>query len=373
MNYFSDCLNSILVRFLHILVRQFGIFSARIPTYLVVRYLNKRGHQNIILNNDHATDDEERESRFVRSIGTNHYEKFLAIMRALLTLNYDVVIVYDTLDAMLSSPASLIKFFLPLLRNSKKWGKKKFIYYNLELFSLDYTSPVKKNVGKTLEQIFIFGCDAFVALSPIRLNLAERIFKITCKKFVVPNSFDFEAKEIRKEPYSPFKLLYAGGIEDYIFDGFQDAEFDFEFTIHGISKYGIEKLMQKLKGKRNIVLDLNVIKRYDEFAGFVSRYDAGFVWYPTRTLNERFAGLSSSKYFRYLSLGKPVITRNLPEIAEITMENNFGTVINDFSELNQAVSMLSERYSEFVDGILQNYYKFEFSRNFSKVYEFLVV
>lgn len=359
------------MKFLHILVRHFGIFSARIPTYLVVKYLSKFGHQNIILNNDYTSDDEEKTLKFIRSIGKRRHENFLAIMRALLTLDYDVVIVYDTLDAMLSSPAPLIKILLPLLKGNER--RKKFIYYNLELFSLDYDSAVKRIAGRSLEQIFISGCDAFIALSPVRLKLAERIFRIPCKKFVVPNSFDFEAKEIKNKPHKPFKLLYAGGIEDYIFDGLFDElkNIDFEFTIHGTSKYGVSKMIERLKENRNIIIDMEVIRRYHDFTDFVSRYDAGFVWYPIKTLNERFASLSSSKYFRYLSLGKPVITRNLPEIAETTIQNNFGLVINDFSELKDAVKTLSERYGEFVEGILQNYHKFEFSRNFSKVYEFI--
>lgn len=359
------------MRFLHILVRHFGTFSARIPTYLVVNYLRERGHQNIVLNNDYTTEDDERNLIFIRSIGKKRYENFFNIIKSLSTLDYDVVIVYDTSDAMLSFPAPLLKILLAVVRKHKK--RKKFLYYNLELFSLDYPSAFKRFVGRSLEQIFILGCDAFVSLSPIRLKLAEKIFKIPCRKFVVPNSFDFEAREIKKVPHKPFKLLYAGGIENYIFERFDHLdEINFEFTIHGASKYGVSMLMDKIRNKKNIILDVEVIRRYGDFVDFVSRYDAGFVWYPVKTLNEKFASLSSSKYFRYLSLGKPVIIRNLPEISEITIQNDFGLVINDFYELNHAVEILSERYKDFVDGILQNYYKFEFSRNFSKVYEFLV-
>lgn len=351
-------------------MRQFGFFSARVPTYIVARYLHKRGHQNVILNNDYVAKSDESKFEFIRNIGRNYWEKFFIVTKLLSSLDYDVVLAYDTSDAMSSIASPFIKTILYTLRSKRK-RRPKIIYYNLELFLLDYKSYLKKFLGKSLEQFFILGCDAFVALSPTRLYLADKIFKIPCKKFVIPNSFDFEAKEIRKKPNEPFKLIYTGGIEQFFFDQIDKVSNSFEFTIHGISRYGTEKLKEKIKRSRSITLSEKIIEDYDEFNRFVEKHDAGFVWYLDTRLNDKFAGWSSTKYFRYLSLGKPVIVRNLPELAETTLQNNFGVVIDDFSEIGEAVEKIKDKYQVYVESILENYHKFEFSRNFKKLYDFI--
>jgi glycosyltransferase involved in cell wall biosynthesis len=89
-------------------------------------------------------------------------------------------------------------------------------------------------------------------------------------------------------------------------------------------------------------------------------------------LNDKFAGWSASKYFRYLSCGKPVIVKNMPELKETTEENKFGVVIDSFAQIPQAVSEIRENYAEFVNSIKENYPKFEFSPNFKVFYEHLV-
>ncbi|MCS7214192.1 MAG: hypothetical protein NZ927_08265 [Candidatus Calescibacterium sp.] len=352
-------------------MRHFGFFSARVPTYIVARHLHKRGHQNVILNNDYVAKSDESKFEFIRNIGRNYWEKFYIVTKILSSLDYDVVFAYDTSDAMSSVASPFIKTILYALRSKRK-RKPKVIYYNLELFVLDYKSHLKRILGKSLEQVFIFGCDAFVALSPTRLHLAEKIFKITCKKFVIPNSFDFEAKEIRKKPNEPFKLIYTGGIEKFFFDQIDKVSGSFEFTIHGASRYKTETLKDRIKKGKSIILSEKIIEDYDEFNRFVEKHDAGFVWYLDTRLNDKFAGWSSTKYFRYLSLGKPVIVRNLPELAETTIQNNFGVIIDDFSEIGEAVEKIKYKYQEYVEGILENYHKFEFSRNFEKLYDFII-
>lgn len=358
------------MKILHILIRQSGFFSARIPTYLIVRYLHKRGHKNVLLNNDRVAQTDISKGEFIRNIGKSHLEKFIITTKLLSSFDYDVVIAYDTLDAMASALAPIIKTLLWAIRSNRK-KRPKVIYYNLELFSPEYRSVFKKTLGRSLEQIFIFGCDAFVALSPTRLRLVEKIFKIPCKKFVIPNSFDFEAKEIRRKTNEPFMLIYAGGVEDFLFEQIDHISDHFEFTIHGASKYGMEKLRRKAKEKINIILSEKIIEDHDEFNRFVEKHDAGFVWYLDTRLNDKFVGWSSSKYFRYLSLAKPVIVRNLPELAETTIQNNFGIVIDSFSEIKDAVEKIKDNYGRYVDSILENYHKFEFSKNFEPLYNFI--
>ncbi len=362
------------MKFLHVLLRKFGTFSARTPTYYVVNFLHNRGHQNLILNQDYMVESDKKMFSYIGKVGRNIYENIFVTTKALASLDYDVVIIYDTYEAVCSLPFSLFKFLISSIK--KKSRKMKImLYYNLELFVLDYKSYLKSRIGWLLEQLFILGCDAFVSLSPLRLSIAQKIFNIPCHKFIVPNSPDFEGENVRMVPNKPLKLLYTGGVEEYVFSGIEKLRKNqkFKFIIHGASKYGIDAfLMNKLKDKDYVELHTGVIAEYEKFKRYVAEYDAGFIWYNAERLNDRFAGWSSGKYFRYLSMGKPVIVRNLPELTETTINNGFGVVIDEFEQIPEAVDRINDNYSLFVSNILKNYHKFAFSPNFSKVYNFVL-
>ncbi len=348
--------------FLHILMTRGGYLSSRIPTYLVLRYLSERGHKNLIVNGDKGLNYCKR----VGIPGKNFFENVISVSQAVLRHKFDAIFVYDTMDAISS-------FFIHLIKRRMKF---KVIYYNLEVRFFDYENILKREVGWFLEQLFILSADFFVGLSPIRLRLAEKVFKIPGKKFVIPNSFDFEAKKIKRRIYGKPKVLYAGGIEDELLQGIvsEVKGKNFDFVLHGVSKYGLDRISKEIKSSRgkNVKLVERFIPDYKEFREFVEKFDIGFVWYSTDTINDTFASWSSGKYFRYLSLGKPVIVRALPEIAETTKRNSFGIPIYSFSEIQDAVSEISSNYSFYVNGILRNYRKFEFSHNFERLYREIV-
>ncbi|GBD03014.1 hypothetical protein HRbin19_00285 [bacterium HR19] len=351
--------------FFHILSKRYGFFSSCFPMYNIIRFLAERGEKNYLLSGIEVDDKERKWLYQIKRVEISFFRKFLFLNRFFLSssLKADFIFVYDPADAMALSLFSRI---------IKKKMRAKLIYYNLELFVLDYNSHFKRLIGKVLEQILISNSDFFVALSPKRLELAKSIFKISCPTFVIPNSYDFEAENLNYSPsYAP-RVLLAGGLEESVLAGIENGlDGNFIFVFHGISKYGIENLKKKLAHLKNVEFYERFLG-YDDFKNFVSKHDIGFVWYDKSNLNDRFAGWSASKYFRYLSLGKPVIVRDLPELKETTEENSFGVAISSFSEIKNAVSEIVKNYSNYVKSIEQNYSKFEFSPNFKTFYEKII-
>jgi glycosyltransferase involved in cell wall biosynthesis len=330
--------------------------------YNIIKFLSGRGHKNYLLSGIEVDENERKWLSQIKRGERSFFKKFLFLNRFLLSssLKADFIFVYDPADAMaLSLFSRIIK---------KKMGAK-LIYYNLELFVLDYENLFKKLVGGLLEQILILNSDFFVALSPKRLELAKSVFKIRCPTFIIPNSYDFEAEKLNYFPSEPPRVLLAGGLEESVLAGIESGlDGNFIFVFHGLSKYGIENLKKRFAQLKNVEFYERFLS-YDDFKSFVSKHDIGFVWYDKSKLNDRFAGWSASKYFRYLSIGKPVIVRDLPELKETTEENNFGVAISSFSEIKNAVSKIVKNYSDYVKSIEQNYSKFEFTQNFKTFYE----
>lgn len=352
------------MRFLHILTKPFGYFSTCIPLYHIVKFLKLHGHENILVSGLDVDKDDKIYVNQIKKGEKNFFRRIKLCFSALKNIKYDFLFVYDPADIMACT------FSLPII---KKIKKIKVVCYHLELFVLDYQNPLKKRIGKLLEQIFISNSDFFVSLSPTRMKISEEIFRISCPKFVIPNSYDFATQDLRQKPHKKVKVLFAGGLEKDILEGIENyiKNGDFIFVFHGISKYGISEIKEKISKLKNVKIYERVLG-YEDFKNFVLNHDIGFVWYNTERLNDKFAGWSASKYFRYLSCGKPVIVKNMPELKETTEENKFGVVIDSFAQIPRAVSEIRENYAEFVNSIKENYPKFEFSPNFKVFYEHLV-
>ena len=82
------------------------------------------------------------------------------------------------------------------------------------------------------------------------------------------------------------------------------------------------------------------------------------IWYSENTDDNVYnVGLSSGKYFKHLSIGQPVIVNRVPGLAEEIEKNKVGIVIDDLSELNDAVQTITENYCTYVNNIKNIYDK----------------
>lgn len=239
-----------------------------------------------------------------------------------------------------------------------------FYYYNLEIY---VCSRKKKNsnffykminsidylINKTKEMLYVRGCCSIVIQDPLRKKILKKYWISHPTTWFIPNSYYSNFNKVNV----PHKrgLIYSGSVGNDVLGSFikHAAELkDVEITIAGWYRANI-----KLKDNSNIKVIRHILSQ-EEYTKFISAYDIALIWYSDKQDDNVYnIGLASGKFFKHLSLGQPVIVNDVPGLAKEVRKYNLGVVINDLSELGDAVSMINNNYDLYVDNVRQTYEK----------------
>lgn len=277
-----------------------------------------------------------------------------SVRKKIKEINPDIVFAFTEGDARICFP-------LPYtMRNTD------FYYYNLEIYVYpmlyvqnEKGSMVRKITNridylknKLKEIIYVKGCRALVIQDKLRKKILRKYGISHPVTWLIPNTYcvDFRRTDI------PHKsgLIYSGGVWINTMKSFVERAEDIkdvEITISGRTH-----IKGKFKNNPNIHVITQQLSQ-EEYTRFISAYDIALIWYTKHDDNLYYMGLSSGKLFKHLSLGQPVIVNNMPGLAEEVRKYKLGVVIEDVSELKDAVRTISSNYDFYVENIKRIYKK----------------
>lgn len=214
--------------------------------------------------------------------------------------------------------------------------------------------------------------DYLLIQDELRLGLVARYCRLDRMRgyCLAPNSY-IEELEQGSEPLAWVDELkqggarlvtYIGGIEDWavsdsLIDALAQCE-DTVFVFSGWSRFGYAEHLERhilRQGYRNIVLSVSK-KSLPQLNYLIDRSDLGIIFYGGQSRNVRNTGLSSGKYHKFLSRGKPVIVNELPYLAEFTKKNGFGGIFRlDPQDVARAIGKVLADYEYYQANIAASY------------------
>lgn len=244
--------------------------------------------------------------------------------------------------------------------------KTKYIYYNLEILTrAQYQGKIAGYVfglRKMIEKWFTRKSQAFIIQDRLRYEISKRYEIEHPNTFFLPNTYvynsDAEKCDVMGGNKNGKKVLYVGALAEWsIGDVLRNLECleGIDITFAGWDR---ENILPKYEDELNRYPNIKVIQQQlsdKEFEQFVNEYDIGLIYYSSKDENVMNMGLSSGKFFRFLSLGKPVIVKNLPGIANEVEKFELGEVVNDIKEVKTAAEKIVNKRNDWKQHILKIY------------------
>ena len=238
-----------------------------------------------------------------------------------------------------------------------------FYYYNLEIYVKSTKRKGKRTYdilvnkldylqNKVKEVLYVNGCQSIVIQDKLRKKILKKYWISHKKTWLIPNSYYSSS---RCDVPHKTGLIYSGIVGPDTLDSFAENSQklkNIEITISGWCYADI-----RIKKSPNIKIMIQNLSQ-EKYTEFISAYDIALIWYSENTDDNVYnVGLSSGKYFKHLSIGQPVIVNRVPGLAEEIEKNKVGIVIDDLSELNEAVQTITENYCTYVNNIKNIYDK----------------
>ena len=325
----------------------------------------KRNSEVVIFFPGHIVDETVR-SKARKLVNTKRMQKE-EIRREIKRLNPDVVICFTEEDTKVCFP-------LPYQMKGTY-----FYYYNLEIYvksikekqSRDSQVTIKLDYlqNKLKEALYVKGCSALVIQDDLRKKVLKKYWISHPCTWLIPNSY----YQNRNKYDMPHKdgLIYSGTVTPDVLGSFLEhvkCLDGIELTLSGWNR-------AKLKIPEG--LNIKIIRQnlsQEEYTKFVSAYDIALVWYTGQDDDNVYnIGLASGKFFKHLSLGQPVIVNNVPGLADEVSRNKLGIVINDLSELQDAVRTIRGNYEFYVKNIKRVYWeKYDYGKASKKFFDAVV-
>lgn len=288
--------------------------------------------------------------RFIPFTNPEFVLQMWQLVRHVCAYRHAVVIAYEPIDAELCAP-------LPLLHQAR------YIYHNIELRYSDNRSYVIHNA---LERFFYQRCDTVICQDPLRMGELKKLLgnpKAGAQEFEVPNTYmkenvprenrywhrTFDLSEDGKV------LLYTGAIQrrklgnNVIKHIIKVLPANWSLALWGWSVEGyadelrVEFEKQVLEKKLLIATE---IMPEEYYAMAVASATAGLVWYSTtenEDRNEYNMGLSSGKFWRFVTLRRKVLVLDKPGLGNYVNSNNLGVVVKSLSDVTEkSISALGD-------------------------------
>lgn len=128
----------------------------------------------------------------------------------------------------------------------------------------------------------------------------------------------------------------------------------------------------KKQGITNVIISEEFYDQIEDVDRTVMSSDIGIAWYNDISVNFRTAGKSSGKIPSYFRFGLPVIAKKFPSTMEAIETTGRGLCIDDFREIEVAVSRIEKDYEQFSKNARLEYdknYRFENYKN--KIIDFI--
>ena len=286
----------------------------------------------------------------------------LMIFRQMKRNKYDIVIGYEPIDAeLLALFPNIFKAF--------------YIYHNIEL---RYFSNWKFFIHNRLERKFYDRCQLIICQDEIRMRelkcLLGRENEESNKKFAyVPNTY--MRKEIPVDnqylqcilsiPNDKKILLYSGAIQkkkipkNVILHILNVMPENWCLVLSGWSAESYaEQLSLEIGEKSRLYIHSNTLDE-SNYLKFVTSATAALIWYVGNDPNEYNMGLSSGKFWRFLTLGKSSIVVDLPGLGNFAKKAQAGVVVNNIEELNTADFAILEKS---VKVLPEYFYEYHYSK-----------
>ena len=243
-----------------------------------------------------------------------------------------------------------------------KLNRGKLIYDSHELYNEQFinTSIFLKKALEIIERSLIRRSDAVITVNDSIAEILSNRYNIPLPTTLLncPN-YKEVVKRKRQEVSNHVKLVYVGkyipgrGIEEiiqsmkYIENGilFLRGFGSLESTLIGMVKK--EKLQDKVKFLEPVPMT--------EIVNSLADFDIGIVPYKPVSLNNKLA--TPNKIFEYMMAGLAISSSDMPELRNIVLSNNLGTVFDPES---------IESISNAINKLIQNNSELEKMRNNSK-------
>lgn len=313
----------------------------------MVEELVKRGSKVILFFPGNAKDIKKK----VDEVVNTRRMHFSSIRNRIKEINPDIVICFTHEDCQICYPLPYVMkdtdfYYYNLeiyVRSTKRKGRS---IYDIVVNKLDYLSKKFKEI------LYVNGCQSIVIQDKLRKRILKKYWISHKRTWLIPNSYYSSS---RCDVPHKTGLIYSGLVESDTLGSFAENSNklkNIEITISGWRYADI-----KIKKSPNIKIMIQNLSQ-EKYTEFISAYDIALIWYSENTDDNVYnIGLSSGKYFKHLSLGQPVIVNRMPGLAEEIEKNKVGIVIDDLSELNDAVQTITENYHTYVNNIKNIYDK----------------
>lgn len=262
------------------------------------------------------------------------------VLRQAMITRPDVVIAFEPIDAEL---CSLLKALY----------KARYIYHNIELH---YPGQRFYFIHKFLEKYFYRGCEVVICQDPLRMGELKKLLgplPISAKEYYVPNTYMKDASPVKGRywhqqfclPDDQVILLYTGSIERkkipiQLIDRLiklMPANWSLALWGWSINHYLKEvKLTFDVAINSRRLLIADEIKSEESYLYAVSSASVGLVWHGANldeNPNEYYIGHSSGKFWRFYTLGIPVVSLNRPGLSELVASLKAGIVVDSIDDI----------------------------------------
>lgn len=332
----------------------------------MIQELKKRGSEIVIFFPGRIL-DKELKSQTKKIVNTKWIKKS-EIRKKILEIQPSIVICFTIEDTKICFP-------LPYLMK-----KTDFYYYNLEIYVL----PFKRNEDRFFKRIikhidyfqnklkemgYVRGCKGLVIQDQLRKKILNKYWISHSNTWLIPNSY--YKNRCKYEVIHENGIIYSGSMGLDVLESFIEHIHDFDNV--SITLSGWDGANKKIQGNSNIkVIKHNLTQ--EEYTKFISIYDIALIWYSNLFDDNVYnIGLASGKFFKHLSIGQPVIVNNVPGLADEVKKYNLGVVIDDLSELEEAVKKIRRNYKYYVKNIEEIYAnKYDYKKVSKKFFDFII-
>jgi len=196
---------------------------------------------------------------------------------------------------------------------------------NITIYSLELETYLQK-IGRNFK-----GC---ITTLISQSNLRAEFFQLSCKKFIVPNSYLFDESPLKKNTNKREGIIYSGTINKaFGYDWLQELTNSQEFSNTRLVFHG-QSIVETFLIKNAKHEELNCYLEDLQLQALMQSCAVGLILYDDRYIESsqkfNFETAPSGKLFRYLGSGLPVIV-NASKSMNIVTEFQAGIALKEIN------------------------------------------
>jgi len=248
--------------------------------------------------------------------------------------------------------------------------RKKYIYYSLEIYDQEHRGGFLFKLFKWLEIYFHKKAVATVIQDDVRGALISDLNRVERESVLVfPNApygdtdcednQELSAKIFEKVNLSDTKLILASGSLSAKWAGIESlilvaSEFPENCLFFLQSRQDVRKTLKFDVDDKKVFVSTSPLS-VEQYNSLVCESHVCIAIYESSDRNIQYVGLSSGKLAHYLSCGKPIIVNRIPLWADLVDKYKCGVVVDDYSEIPNAIQRINFEYDLYVEGAKKVY------------------